>query len=42
MKGLIAYLSEVDKQLNNVSNDDKLKSFWFLGTQIYPNAGNIP
>ena len=44
MKGLISYLSEVDAQLNKVSNNDQLKSWAFqiiaeLGTLIYPNAG---
>ena len=44
MKGLLAYLSEVDKQLNKISNDEQLKSWAFqiiseLGTLIYPNSG---
>lgn len=44
MRGLIAYLSEVDKQLNKISNNDELKSWAFqiiaeLGTLIYPNPG---
>ena len=44
MRGLIAYLSEVDAQLNTISNNDQLKTWAFqiiaeLGTLIYPNAG---
>jgi len=29
MKGLIVYLSEVDKQLNKLSNDEQLKSIFY-------------
>lgn len=44
MKGLISYLSEVDKELNKMSNNAELNAWAFqviaeLGTLIYPNSG---
>lgn len=43
-KGLIAYLVEVNKQLDNISKDKQLKSWAFqiiaeLSTLVYPNTG---
>ena len=43
-KGLIAYLVQVNKQLDNVSEDKEFKSWVFqiiaeLGTLVYPNTG---
>ena len=43
-KGLIAYLVEVNKQLDNISKDKQFKSWAFqiiaeLTTLVYPNTG---
>lgn len=44
MKGLLAYLKEVDTELNKISQDKKLKTHVFqiiaeLSTLVYPNTG---
>ena len=41
MKGLIAYLSEVDKQFNQISNNDELKS-WGISNNLWIKYLGLP